>query len=704
MYWSRSGSYIDLLAWLILTGLWWAGGWLISSRLFQTRQRERFFTGMAVGLLLFITLSNLLAQILPGATLLRLDLAFWSAALIIFLAGLLVSWKARATFSFRSILDELSWKQIAIFLALLALFILINRGLAIFDENNNLPLVARLALGDLPPHYYLNPEQRLDYHYGLHLYAASLVRIGGFFPWSAFDLVRAQAIALTLMLAGLWLRRYIRTTWALALAGLLILFGGGARWLLLFLPESTLLEMSARISLQGSALTTGENLFTALTLPWKIEGGGPFPFPFAFVNGIFPPLSMALTGSGALPQLTLVLLLLLARRRWTITTGLAYGLLIASLALTGEHLLVMLFAGLLAATLIRLLPRQRREFNHRPVISQLSQVLWIIIPGLILALVGGGVLTETFRRFLSGLGGAPIETGLGFSSLGLRWPPALVSAHLGPMALTDGWQLLAALAEVGPALLLAPWLTWLALKGAVRGGRPDRGWIEAGAIYGAGIGFLAALVVSLATRDRDISRMTGAALFIWMLLSLPRLWLTFKQTTTRSPGRSPVYRAAWMRYVLIAGYIITIAAGFSLFPAQTIAIGKPQFTYFIEEPDVLLSKAYWDRLKPGAWVLDLAYPPRPATLFGRDIGRAFEDIYVPAPEFQSLLISPDPHRIAGAGYSYVYFDKKTWLNLLPEQKKAFQRACVKEIAEQRTELGDFRRLLDVQACLPDSAP
>ena len=703
MYWSRTGSYINLLAWLVLTALWWAGGWLISRQLFQTRLRERLFTGMAVGLLLFITLSNLLAQILS------LTLAFWLASLVIFIVGLAVVWIPRANRVKLPVLADLNKPQIITFLALLVLFILINRGLAIFDENNNLPLVARIALGDLPPHYYLNPEQRLDYHYGLHLYAASLVRIGGFFPWSAFDLVRAQAIALTLVLAGLWLRRYIRATpspgWALALAGLLVLFGGGARWLLLFLPENYLLELSARISLQGSALTTGADFFTALTLPWKIEGGGSFPFPFAFINGIFPPLSMALTGSGALPQLTLVLLLLLARRRWTVTTGLVYGLLLASLALTGEHLLVILLAGLLTAVAIHLILNLRRKSYHLPLGTYLTQALLLMLPGIILALLGGGVLTEMFRRVLSGLTGSTTDAGLGFSSLALRWPPALVSAHLGEMAFSDGWQILAALAEVGPVIFLAPWLTWWTIKRARRSssGLDSRG-IANGAIYGAWIGFLAPLVISLTTRDRDISRMTGTALFIWMLLSLPRLWLIFKQTMSRFPGKSPANKAAWMRFVLITGYTITIAGGFGMFPAQTIAIGKPQFTYFIEEPDVLLSKAYWDRLKPGAWILDLAYPPRPATLFGRDIGRAYQDIYTPAPEYQALLASPDPHRIAGAGYAYVYFDKKTWLNLLPEQRQAFQRACVKEIAEQRTELGDFRRLLDVQACQPGSAP
>jgi len=61
-----------------------------------------------------------------------------------------------------------------------------NRGLAILDDYHNLPLVSMIAAGDVPPHFYLNPTNRLAYHYGLHLFSGSLVQQGGLFPWSAF--------------------------------------------------------------------------------------------------------------------------------------------------------------------------------------------------------------------------------------------------------------------------------------------------------------------------------------------------------------------------------------------------------------------------------------------------------------------------------------------------------------------------------------
>ncbi len=49
---SRTGSYLDLLIWLILSSCWWVGGWLIAAHVYRLRHRERFFAGAAVGFLL----------------------------------------------------------------------------------------------------------------------------------------------------------------------------------------------------------------------------------------------------------------------------------------------------------------------------------------------------------------------------------------------------------------------------------------------------------------------------------------------------------------------------------------------------------------------------------------------------------------------------------------------------------------------------
>jgi hypothetical protein len=74
MYWSRTGSFVELLLWFILCGMWWAGGWLLVTYVFRLRGRERLFGGMALGWLLFIVLSNLFTKIWT------LSPAFWAAA------------------------------------------------------------------------------------------------------------------------------------------------------------------------------------------------------------------------------------------------------------------------------------------------------------------------------------------------------------------------------------------------------------------------------------------------------------------------------------------------------------------------------------------------------------------------------------------------------------------------------------------------
>jgi acyl-CoA reductase-like NAD-dependent aldehyde dehydrogenase len=54
--------------------------------------------------------------------------------------------------------------------------------------------------------------------------------------------------------------------------------------------------------------------------------------------------------------------------------------------------------------------------------------------------------------------------------------------------------------------------------------------------------------------------------------------------------------------------------------------------------------------------------------------------------------------LARAGYDYAYFDRDTWQELPVEQRQAFLQPCVQLFAQQKTELGDFRRLLDIRNC------
>ena len=672
MYWIRSSNPFELIPWVILFILCWTGGWLIATHLFALRPRERLVSGLGIGLLSYIVLSNLLAHFLS------FSIASWCASLLILGLGILFAWRSSNKPWFSKI-DLQSWPQVLFILGITILFTLINRGLAIFDEFYNLPLISMLAAGDVPPHYHLNPGQPLAYHYGLLLMAANLVKFGNFFVWSAFDLSRAFIIALTLALAWQWFARFTNRKLAIFLGVLLVLFGMGARWLLLFMPQTWMNQLSASVNLFGSGASSGYNLQSALGNPWKIEGGGPFAFPFAFINGIFLPLNFALGGSGALSEMTLLLLLLLARRKWKPFTGLTFSLLLSSLALSGEHYFVLIWGGITLAIVIG--GWMRRSWQEIAVWS------WVLLPALVLALLGGGVITQIFLGLFSHVSRVASPGNIGLSSFSLRWPPVIFSAHLGALSLTQPLQLLAALAEIGLVFLLAPSVSIRAWKKVKRGD-----WIYAGIGLAALVGFILPIFIRL-EGDRNITRISGAALFIWLILGFPIAWHQLFPTTTRKAN--PIAQA-----LAATVYAITVFGGITLFAIQMIAVVKPQYTYFANEADAKMSRTYWNRLQPNAQVLD-TIPYRAITLFGRAGGKAYRDTFEPFPDYSALKQDLNPATLANAGYAYFYMDKETWQSLNPDQKQAFQDACVQRLAEQTTPDKDFRWLLDIQACKSD---
>jgi len=665
-YWSRSGSYMDLLIWLSLTALSSFGSWLMCVHIFNLRPRERLYTAISCGLLLFILFANLFTKIIPIST------AFWASPISILVLGLLSAWRSDKKPKF-PLTDFLVWKQILAFLLLFLFFTGVNRGLAIYDDYANLPIVSTIAIGDIPPHFYLNPAVKLDYHYALHLLAASLVRVGGLYPWSALDVYKSLSIALAVILAYLWYRRYFRGQLVWLWIGIFTLFASGTRWLLLFLPANLLQLIGARVHLLGSGLQSGADLYTALLSPWRIAGSGPLEFPFAFTGGLLQPLTLSIGSSAALAPITLFLLL--ARRRWQPSQGILYGVLLASTALISESNFIIIFGGILVAALI--------HSGMKRNMTTASNYIWVLLPGLVLVPFMGGVMTEIAQRWINFTSENSILVSPGLPALALRWPPAIVSAHLGELSLFDPSQLLVALAEIGPALLIAP-LVSIAAWSYIR----SRKIIPGGIALMAVLVFLIPLFIRFLDRDRDISRLTATALSIWIILGFPHLWIAYRR------GKP------WLKFTLSAGFIIAIVSGLSLLPSQIVAFASPQLSYFIQEPDALMHKNYWDKLDKGAWVLDIRYPYRPVVLFGRTTGPTFQTLYLSLPEFRSFREDPDPNKIAAAGYEYVYIDRDTWQDLNIVQRQYFQAACVKQIAEYTTRQGDFRRLLNIQMCNP----
>ena len=559
MYWLRTTNILDILFFIVFSLFWVVGGWLLVVHSGRFLKRERLMAGIASGMLLYILLGNAFAHWLPVYP------AFASAAIIIFVIGLWASRKSKIYWS--DLINLETGLQILALICVFVLFELILRGLGVGDDYEHFPLVSVMAAGDVPPHYSFNPDIFLPYHYALDLFAASVVRIGGFFPWSAWDISRACVISLTLVCGWLWIRRITRSPVGAFLGSLLIAFGMGTRWILALFPSSWITNIASNIHLIGSSLDTANTLAAAISRPWVIDGAPPVPIPYAFANGISNPLTFDWGGAASLPFLAMILILMLSGRLKLKWSGLLLlGSAFLSLALSAEHIFILLDFGIGLAVFILIL---LRRFSPRQIMSSFfGQFIGIIFFATALSLVQGGVITELARTYLTGGQGVADAARGNFS---LRWPPAFFDSHLGSLSLTNWRQVLIILAECGPILLLFP-IVILRMRDDVKHNRMTE--------FGFGIasffGVLFPLFVNYYAA-RDITRLTGLGLILWLLLSIQPIW--------RFLQRAPL----WRRGIAAFAWAVTIFGGCALFAYQCTAIFVPQDATFISSMDSRMS-------------------------------------------------------------------------------------------------------------------
>ncbi|MGC8856934.1 MAG: hypothetical protein ACP5QU_09050 [Anaerolineae bacterium] len=659
---------LTLFALWMLT--WSLGGWLFVTFGLRLPRRYRWALGMAFGLVSQVWLANLLARLFP------VPAAFWLAAVAILLLGLSVTpWrKGRALAAALS----LSPTQTLLFLALAALFTAIGRGLNLFDDYQNLPTVSLLATGDIPPHFAFDPSLTFGYHYLLLLFAAQLVRLGDLFPWSALDLARGLTFSLTLLLASLWAFRLTRSRAAALLGLVFFALAGGTRWLLLLLPSATLEQLSAQVTLLGSAQQTVATLLNGLTGLWNIDGSGPIPFPFIFLSGVNNPLILALSGMGTLPFLILLSILFFQRSARDPWRDLAILIFLSALALSNEVLYLAWLAGLGLVLGIKIF-RQRRwrpEWARWLVVSTLS---------LLFALLQGGVLSSLRQGlFVPDLE----ETRAAYHTFqfGLSGLPTLISGHLGVLNLLNPWHLFLALLEIGPILLALP----LTFAWGWKAARARHDW-EAAFIAAALVGVLSLFLKYSGTAGITAnSRLNG-------LLFLPATFYAFPLAWLWGCRRSETLRLTLVTLALITTFSGTILLGLEL-----VAMQKPLFPTGMQELDARMAKRHWNQLPSGALIAD-PLPMRGVTVLGRPT-RSHLTWYVERPEWQDLLTHPDPYRLQAAGFDYLYFDIAYWETLIPADQAALQASCVRvvdEVRGYRSEKDfrrDFRRLLDLRAC------
>jgi hypothetical protein len=672
-YWSRTGSLVDIASFIVLCALWAVGGFFIAGHSFHLKYREKLAAGLATGFLLFIVLSNLLAQILP------LTVAYWSSAGIIFLCGLMLVILAQPR-SRLTLKSFSGWPQIITLLVIILGFTLILRGLAIFDDYYHLPMISVMASGDIPPHFYLDPSLHLPYHYGLQVFAASMVRLGGFFPWSAWDISRAIVFGFTVVLAWLWIRRLTRSSLPAYLGSGLLIFGGGARWLLLLIPTPLLARMGANLHMDLSGIAAGGSLVADLASRWPLDGGGPFPFPYAFASGILEPLNMQLGATGAMWEMTILLLLLIWKpRKYSMVGTIVIGMVLASLALSSENVYALIVAGMAIIFVIDLL----RNLRHRLPDKFQALKTWGIPLGvsILLAIFQGGYITGGFMSVIANLTGHsyPMVT-TDFQGFSLRWPLAVPSGHFGPLSLFDPGQIVVMVAEAGLALILLPVAVIYWLRKLRRADRLPQA-LAAGSVV--------SLLFPVFFRyglDFDITRLVGTALWLSFALAFPIVWLWL------------VNARSGYRIAASVGYGVAIFAGLVMLSVELIAIPAPQTTYYLKYREGDFAKQYWNRLEQNAQILD-SYPERAVLLFGR-ASYAAEDVYKRSPSWEALITNPDPASVASAGYSYVYMDQNWWQALSSQIQAAYSLPCVQLVDEKILPGNLDRKLFNVQACKP----
>lgn len=663
MYWFVQGSPASILPLLGACLLWAVGGWQIASHAFRLPPTERVAVGVGTGLALHLTLANLLGHGLGPAP------AFAVAALIVFSLGLLLAVRHPRRWEWRD--ARRSWAQFLALALLAVVLALIGRGLGILDDRKNLALISLMANGHIPPPFYMDAATPFKYHYGSQLFGAELASLGGLTPWSAFDAGKAMLGGLAILLAWHVGRRVThREAGGYAMAGL-VAFASGARWVLLLLPPSWIGRASETIQLWGSGADTAPDLSRALLATWTVSGGPPVGIPFAFVNGMGEPLVLSMQ-AGALPlaRALLFLLLLTLRRDRSAWAIVPWTSMLALLALTWETDFLV-FGGVLVGLTLAFCVWRRGAMLQR----SMKRAAMSVLAACGLALVQGGTLTETAR----GLLGLADQAGVHAAGLGLRWPPAIISAQLGALDPGRPAELMVALAEAGPALLVVP-LGFLFLRRSAM-----RRFEWASLALGAPLAALLPCFVSYAV-DRDITRFTGYAMAAWFLLGVSGTWILARRL--RGWPVAPL-GLAWGAISILGGVVV--------FGSLLTAAGRSMFSESIAPVDASLTRQVWGRLEADALVLD-SHPYRAVIVTGlrtRSTGTDFR----PLPDWAALIAEPIPAAILHAGFRYAYVDSLWWESMSEKQRAAFQTGCAVLVASahDRQQNGD-RWLYDLMAC------
>ena len=649
-----------LVIWVLL---WMIGGMLIVVNIYEQTTEVVILLGLSVGFIIETWLANILSQFLIP------NISFWLSPLVVFLAGILIEYKHKKIYELRKDFKRIFLLGIGFALSIL-LFYLINQGLPIFDEFQNLPTISRLAAGDIPPHFPLNPELPFGYHYFQLLFISQVSLIGNIFPSIASDLVHSFTLTLTVALTSLYVYQFTKSKLAQYMSVVFVLLSSGARWLLYLLPTNMQDAMNRQITLIGSGGDSGRNLIHALSNNWAIENGH-FPFPFVYASGINQPLFLALGGIGA-SGLLIILTIALTRNSGSRLHLLLIPIFISSLALASEVWFAFLGFGILFTLLSSLFVKDK-EFKRQILLFSIAALI-----GLIVAALQGGMITELRKQLIGILTDNPIVT---YYSTSINWtlPPVIVSSHLGKLEITNTYHLLAIFVEIGTVVFAIPFMILFYIRNSM-------GKDHVMSILGFGYILSLCSIFFVYEGSGGISgttRLYEIIIYLSTIFGFPIVWTWVIQ------------KSNLMKLLFFGLFVVGIFSGAGLFSISLQNIPYPTYAKFIDPIDVNMYKAHWNKLPSDALVFD-TIPIRAVTILGRATNTNiswFEE----TPKWENLHESLSPTIISKEGFDYVYIDTKTWQEMVPSTIEIYKDGCPILVDKQKQGF-EIRRLYDIRGC------
>jgi hypothetical protein len=365
--------------------------------------------------------------------------------------------------------------------------------------------------------------------------------------------------------------------------------------------------------------------------------------------------------------------LLLTSTRWrNVWGGLVSVILISDIGLLDEIELPLIAVAMVILTVGWML---RARSTKLPRVLKLWWIVWVA-SGLIVA-VQDGAWTDTLIGMLDRLVGVAVP--VSYQTIGFQIAvPTIVSNQLGVLSLFNVNQILVALVEIGPILLVLPLLVWWGWKAA----RAEC-WYEAALSIAALLSLLMIFVqFTGSTGVRNTSRLYFFVL-VCTVMAVPLIWLWVSHRTQVTK---------WIVGILGG---ITLFGGLVMLGVQLPSMKNQVFSYFIALPDARMEAAYWNKLEPDTLIFDPT-PSRSVTIFGRytDAGTSWNDL---TSTYLDLIAMPDVYKMRAAGFSYAYLDQNYWAKLTPDEQTAFIKPCV-VLVHTETQYGDWRKLYDIRGC------